>query len=318
MSIITRMKRKFLYFLSDINFRKKMFKLFKFEENYCDYEDRFSVHVRFTDVCPNKCKWCLDQKCVKGNKKASGKEMAKMTNFLKRKMVQVSGGEPLIDMNRIYEFFQNLDEGPKININTYLPKTAYDNQDKLFEIFDKCNMIEISCQGTCNEEDEAVYGTKLGYDKYAFIKELAKRYSDKIHINCVLDRNKIATMHDIEDFFKFFYSFGIKNFYIKEMGKTPPGSYEEYISINEILKNSNMKQLRSAYCYGCRPDVSYLFEKDFPGIYVRLKRWCQFEGGEKLTLLDKFKFWLNYNFLSKRALIILNENGAYSDWFVKR
>ena len=121
------MKRKFLNLLRKINFRKLMFKFFKFEENYCDYEDRFSLHIRFTDKCPNKCEWCLDKYGIKGNKNASGKEMAKRANFLEREQLQISGGEPLIDMNRIYEFFQNINDKVKINLNTFLPKAAYES-----------------------------------------------------------------------------------------------------------------------------------------------------------------------------------------------
>ena len=311
------MKRKFLNLLKKINFRKLMFKFFRFEENYCDNEDRFSLHIRFTDKCPNKCKWCLDKDCKKGQKNASGKEMAEMANILKnREVMQISGGEPLINMKRIYEFFENINDKVKLNLNTYLPKTAFLNKDKLYKIFDRCNMIEISCQGLTNEEDEEVYKSPLKYDKHAFIKELAKRYSDKIHINYVLDKTKVQNIDDLNKFIEYFWNMGIKNFYFKEMGNTKPIQYENYISLNTILKNSKLKTLKSCFSYGCRPEISYLFNEKWPGIFVKCKRWCYFEGGNKLTIIDKFKCWLNINFLNKKPSIVLNENGKFSFWFV--
>ena len=242
--------------------------------------------------------------------------MAKTANWTKRKLFQISGGEPLIDMDRISEFFDNIDDDITVNLNTSLPKTAFNDKERLYKIFDRCNMIEISCQGTCNEDDEKTYKSKLGYDKYAFIIEIAKRYADKIHINYILDKNKVHTIKDIEDYIRFFYDNGIKNFYIKEMGKTSPGKLEDYISINEILKNSGIKKLGSSFSYGCRPDITSLFSEKFPGIFIKCKRWCYFEGGDMLTWIDMFKLWLNLNFREKKASIVLNENGKFSEWFI--
>ena len=314
---MSKLKRKLWSFLYKINFRRKMFKLFKFEENYCDFEDKFSLHVRFTSRCPNRCEWCLDKYCAhNAEDEASGKKMAEVANWSERKLMQVSGGEPMLNIDRLHEFFMNVNKGVKLNLNTYLPKTAYDNREKAYEIFDRCNMIEISCQGISNEEDEATYKTKLNYDKYAFIEELATRYADKIHINTILDKNKTKTMDDLRRLIDWYYSIGIRNFYFKEIGDSKGKQFKDYISFNEILKNSGMKKLLPAFSYGCRPDLSRLFAKEYPGIYVRVKRWCFFEGGEKLTWIDKFKLWLNFNFLRKDSSIVLNENGLFSFWFV--
>lgn len=301
------------------NFRITALRTLRFAVCYCDTTDKDTVFVRFTSRCPNACPFCFDRAMPHERELASARELAEKTNLLGRK-VMLSGGEPCVDMKRLAEYVDALDpEKAKVAcIMTSLPKQAWDSKDELKRLIRKCGMIDISSHWITDAADERVYGCRLGYGKQAFISELAREFPEKVFVSCVLTKSMYRNETDVEERLSHYWKAGVRNFYLNEIGTTRPFEKDpEYVAIGDLLPDTGIKAAYgSAFCRGCKVDLSRYFETDYPGITVKARRRCFRCGSGTETWGDVVKTFVNWAFrMDKRATPVLNENGEITPWF---
>jgi len=302
-------------------------RLFKFETNYCDVDDNDELFIRFTDACPNKCKFCFDAGCRKLEHEKSGAELARevLEKHASRKHLMISGGEPLLDPGRLLEFLNALPEDYVVeSLMTSLPEAAFKEKDKLAEILKRCKILDISTHGNSNEEDEETYGRKFnGYDKQKFIQELASQWPDKTYVSCVLQESKFKTLYEVKGRIRHYLGeLGVKNFYFNEVGNSEPFvKASDYISIEELFSRSHEEfpAKKSAFCYGCKLDMTKVFKQWFPDVaVVKCRRRCYRcgAGEESLGWLDVLKQFIQTRCLPRReATPVLHGDGKTTAWF---
>ena len=301
---------------------KFFWKLFRFKTNYCDDSDFETLFVRFLSACPNKCKFCFDANCTKLDNLVSGVELAKKVEKSGRKHIMISGGEPCLDMQRLYDFIVSLPNDVMIeSLMTSLPKSAFEHKDLLEVIIQRCKLIDISTHGNSNEEDEAIYGVKLGYNKQDFIKELASKFPEKVFISCVMTASRFKSLYEIKQRLKHYYTkLRVKNFYFNEVGDNKPfKEADDYISIDELYSRSHEDfKFGTAFSDGCKIDLSKTFIEDFPGIMVKCRRRCfRCGAGDNLSWRDVIKQWIQAKMRLeiKMATPVLHGDGKATAWF---
>lgn len=298
--------------------RKFLFRLFGFAENYCDSTDESGMFVRFTNRCPNHCRFCIEKNCVKSWKNVSGKELAEKTNSSGRTFVSVGGGEPCLNMDRLLEYVENVSPGITLTyLVTSLPKTCLDRLDVLKRVIERVGLIDIASHGTTNEEDEAVFGTPLGYDKQALIRKLAGMYPDKVYVSCVLRKSAFRDFGDLARRVGYYYGNGVRNLYLNEMCLDRPFEKDpDFVSIDDLMAASGMKRFGSAFTHPCKLWISDMFEKDFPGVRVGVRRRCfRCGAGPELTWGDMIKTFIGRLERPRAATPVLNNNGLITDWY---
>lgn len=298
-----------------------LWKLFKFKTNYCDDSDLETLFVRFLSACPNKCKFCIDAGCTKLDRLVGGREFAKMVEKNTRKHIMIGGGEPCLDMLRLHEFVTGLPSNTVVeSLMTSLPKTAFDHQDLLDEILQRCKIIDISSHGNSDEEDEAVYNVKLGYSKQEFIRKLVSKFPEKVFVSCVMTASRFKSLYEIKQRLKHYTKLGVKNFYLNEIGNNKPFEVaDDYISIDELYRRSHEEfKFGSAFSDGCKIDLTSTFAKDHPGISVKCRRRCfRCGAGDNLSWRDVLKQWIQAKMKLevKMATPVLHGNGDTTAWF---
>lgn len=301
----------------------KISRLFKFEKNFCDEDDQKCLFVRFTNACPNRCKFCFDRGCRILETEMSGKELAEaiVEKHPSRTHLMVSGGEPLLDVKRLHEFIMSLPAEYQIeSLMTSLPKTAFESKELFFELLERCKVLDISTHGNSNEDDEAVYGSKLEYDKQAFMSELAKRFPDKVYASCVLTASRFSSLHEIKQRISHYTKLGIKNFYLNEVGNSEIfKEATDYISIDELFSRSHEDfPFGSAFSYGCKIDLSEIFHQWFSkDVIVKCRRRCYRCGhGNNLTWKDVLKQYIQTSCMPQRtATPVMHGDGKTTAWF---
>ena len=300
---------------------KFLWKLLRFKQNYCDDSDFETLFVRFLSACPNRCKFCFDVNCKKLENLMSGAELANLVKKSGRKHIMISGGEPCLDMQRLHEFVISLPSDVVVeSLMTSLPKMAFEHKDLLDEILQRCKLIDISTHGNSNEEDEDVYGVKLGYDKQDFIKELASKFPEKVFVSCVMVASRFKSLYEIKQRLKHYAMLGVKNFYFNEVGDNKPFEpASDYISIDELYSRSHEDfKFGTAFSDGCKIDLTSTFADDYPGIIVKCRRRCfRCGAGDNLSWRDVIKQWIQASLRinPKIATPVLHGDGKATAWF---
>lgn len=313
-----RMRRLKLRRTDMTKLRKAIFRLFGWAENYCDSTDEAGMFVRFTNRCPNRCRFCIERNCDRSWKNVSGSELARITNESGRKYVSIGGGEPCLDMDRLVEYVEGVDSSVTLTyLVTSLPKQCEDRLEDFEKVIRRVGLVDIASHGVTNREDEAVFGSRLGYDKQAFIHRLALKYPDKVYVSCVMRKSAFRDFNDLLARAGYYYALGVRHLYLNEMCLDVPFERDpDFVSIDDLFAASGMKRFGSAFTHTCKLDISGYFEKSLPGLEVKVRRRCfRCGSGLKTTWGDVFKTLVNALTLRRQATPVLNNNGLVTDWY---
>lgn len=296
-----------------MEFRRLLFKALGLTVNHCDYTDSENLTVRLTGRCRNNCKFCIERKSGTVLTDAPIEELIEKVNSSRFKRIMATGGEPCLDMNRLVKFFECLNKDITVSyLNTSLPIEAYRRKDELKRVIERCELIDISAHGNSNEEDAEAFGRDIGYDKQSFIAELAQWNPKKVYVSCVMRASHFRDMDDVRSRVRHYYGMGIRNLYLNELGNDRAFERDaDFVALDELLERSGYRTFGSPYTRGCKTDISALFQDEFPGVSVKVRRRCFLCGaGETVDLMDLFKFWVNKHFRMRIANVILNSDGT--------
>lgn len=300
--------------------RRVFSRAFGWAENPCDGLSPGSMFVRFTNKCPNRCRFCIERDCVRSWKDAPGRELARITNESGVSSVSIGGGEPCINLDRLLEYLDALDERIRVlYIATSLPKICAFRKQDLVRAARRADLLDVSSHGVTDEEDEAAYGAPLGYGKQALVAELAEEIPDRLCVSCVLRRSAGWKFDDLVRRAEHYYKTGVRRLYLNEMCLDSPFRRDpDFVPLREVVAGSPAEELvpESPFTGGCRTDLSPAFSGRFPGLSVEARLRCFRCGGQaEASWGDVLKAAAGCLTGRRQAALVLNNNGIITDWY---
>jgi organic radical activating enzyme len=112
--------------------------------NSCDgiYE---SLDIRFTKACDNNCSFCIEKFGIKSLGKTDVAALAKSVFDSDFKNILIVGGEPLLDLQKLYQFVhlvRSYTKVKKIYVTTSLPISIDINLDTKSLLIDIIKLID--------------------------------------------------------------------------------------------------------------------------------------------------------------------------------
>ena len=119
--------------------------------NSCDgiYE---SLDIRFTKACDNNCSFCIEKFGIKSLGKTDVAALAKSVFDSDFKNILIVGGEPLLDLQKLYQFVhlvRSYTKVKKIYVTTSLPISIdinLDTKNLLIDIIKLIDGLNVSLQ----------------------------------------------------------------------------------------------------------------------------------------------------------------------------
>lgn len=157
--------------------------------NSCDgiYE---SLDIRFTKACDNNCSFCIEKFGIKSLGKTDVAALAKSVFDSDFKNILIVGGEPLLDLQKLYQFVhlvRSYTKVKKIYVTTSLPISIdinLDTKNLLIDIIKLIDGLNVSLQHKNMDLKEHIVGEVEGYPVIyieekdtIFCKNTAVKYS---------------------------------------------------------------------------------------------------------------------------------------------
>lgn len=276
--------------------------------NSCDgkYD---SLDVRFTRACDNNCEFCIEKAGIAAHSLASAELMAKRTWQSGIDSILIVGGEPFLDINRLFQYVVRIRSFVKeIFITTSLPQSMKDNRGTLDAIIQLVDGVNVSIQSLDNDQNNQTLGASNAWDRIKFLKEVfLKKYPNKIRVNLNLIRGVLYTemgvFHAVADL----RDWGCQWVKLNELQNNDLA----YVSYEEIAR----LDLPSPYSHGCQTDLQI---PGITGIRVTLKRSCfVVESSRRATFSDLVKAILKRFYRRKNKFAVLYEDGTLSSGWKK-
>lgn len=286
-------------------------KFLKYNSNVCDHiSDEIIVMV--TKACPNKCAFCIDQ-LNKGIKTPPDFKAIKDTIMKyhdKVTCITLSGGEPLLYLEEVYDLTKYIKENTKcqVVINTSIPIQCYNNKELFFKLIDLCNCILLSGQHCSQFKADKIRISKSQFNRNEFYSSFKDK--DKFIISLNVHKPYLYTKFDILKNIEYFNNLGFKNIKICELYEHP----ESYVSIDEVL-GINLPQPFAVQCSNKNVDISDLLP-NFNG-NLTIKKCCFIKSKNlKANFWDLFKTITRRLFMRKKYFFgVIQPNGEiYPYW----
>ena len=286
-------------------------KFIRYNSNVCDHiSDEIIVMV--TKACPNKCAFCIDQ-LNKGIKTPPDFEAIKdciMKYHNKINGITLSGGEPLLYLEEVYDLVKYLKENTKctITINTSIPIQCYNNKELFFDLVDLCDCILLSGQHYSQNKADKIRQSKSKFNRNEFYKTFKDK--DKFIISLNVHKPYLHTKFDILQNIEYFNNLGFKNIKICEIYEHP----EMYVDISKVL-GIKLPQPFAVQCSNKNVDISHLLP-NFDG-NLTIKKCCFIKSKNlKSNFWDLFKTITRRWFMRKKYFFgVIQPNGSiYPYW----
>lgn len=291
--------------------------MIKMKCNCCDgIYNTFDVH--FTKYCDNNCKHCVDKLGLGiDTKKPNVDNICESIIANKDKINDVLflGGEPLLFLDEMLECCKRLKKETDLElyVTTSMPKVCYDNKEKLFELIENLNCLNISVQHYDEVIADKVRCSKSKYDRQSFYKEIIQKFPDKIRICGNIVKGMLDTRADIVKFLKQYESYGVKCIKLSEIQ-----NFTQYYTSFEKLFDL---KLPSAYSHGCQKyvDVKLLGPEFKDSNFKFLLRRCCFITNKdlKATFGDTLKMFLTLfrdPFERNNSRILYEDGSIHTNW----
>lgn len=288
--------------------------MIKYNCNVCDriYNE---VIIHFTKDCPNNCAFCIDKRNIgidsrKPNIDKIYKSLETCLEYIDT--VTISGGEPFIYMDELYDLIKKIKTNTnlKIIVVTALPKECLDNKEKFYEICEMCDNIQISGQHYDNEKAYQIMNIRFNskkYDRHSLIKEFP--FKDKTTISLNVIKYLFDNKEDILDNILHFNKLGYKDIKIAEMFDCD----KYYVSIPDVLGI----KMKSPFAHGCKTiyDTKKLIP-EFNGT-LTIKRTCFLRTNcQKASLSDCFKMLTKYIQKKDYFFGVIHEDGTIAPYWI--
>lgn len=266
-----------------------------------------TVDIRFTKKCDNNCSFCIEKKSsIPGNITDIDK-IFKAVIENKSKEVLILGGEPFLEIHKLYKFVKKLHKNKiKIYITTSLPYIIFLEYPKFKKILDLIDGLNISIQHYKDQTNTKVLNTADKFNRLFLLKMILGLDSSKIRVCLNLISYVIDTKRILFKAIKYLENMGVKKIKLNELCHS-----DEYISFEEIM---NIK-MKSPFSRGCYTKV---LEEEFPNINIELKRSCFItEKTLNANFMDIVKIILNRWFVKplKNKFCVIYEDGTkYNNW----
>lgn len=242
--------------------------ILKYNVNTCD-QIANEVMVHFTKYCENKCRFCIDatNKGIKPQK-PDVESIFNTINSIKDKItdVTISGGEPCLYLEELYDLVKRIKENTKLNVGiiSSLPTTCWIKRDLFFSILDMIDNFSFSPQHYDEDIADKIRGCKSKYNHQELYKILS--YKEKCCVNINLIKHYLDDIETICSCVKHYNDLGFETIKVAEIFEKP----HLYVSFEDIFKI----KLTSPFSCGCKTifDITPWIPT-FKGKFI-LKRTC--------------------------------------------
>ena len=177
--------------------------------NSCDgiYE---SLDIRFTKACDNNCSFCIEKFGIKSLGKTDVAALAKSVFDSDFKNILIVGGEPLLDLQKLYQFVhlvRSYTKVKKIYVTTSLPISIdinLDTKNLLIDIIKLIDGLNVSLQHYDSRINNVVLHASSKHDRLETLFMLTRinpEIRNKIRVNLNLVQgyidNKIEVLKAI-------------------------------------------------------------------------------------------------------------------------
>lgn len=254
-----------------------------FAKNCCDGAYK-SYDVHFTNICDNKCAFCVDKGSVTVNKgRPNWRAIANsiITNSAGFDDVLILGGEPCLFLKDLENLVLSLKlhTALKVYVTSSMPHMCYAYRGTFAHILEMVDGFNISAQHHDERIADQIRGTTSTYDRQAFYASLP--YKNKIRINLNVVRGLLDTPSVIKACIQHYAGLGVSSIKLSEIQH----STNDFISFEKIFDVT----FPSPYSGGCQQwlDAKAFFDVDTP---VLLKRSCfMCEDTLKASITDGVK-----------------------------
>lgn len=269
-----------------------------------------TVDIRFTKKCDNDCSFCIEKKSSVEALETNIDAIFETFKKTGSKEVLILGGEPFLEIDKLFLLCKKLKQiNTKIYITTSLPEIINKRWKIFYEIMKTVTGLNITVHHYDYIKNNKCFHASDNYNRLILTEKIIKNFPNKIRICLTLSKYYINSYYHLNNALKIMKILGAKKIKINELSHS-----KEYISFEKI---TGIK-MKSPYAHGCYTKV---FEKEFPGMNIELKRSC-FITEETLTatFLDFIKVCLNKFFIKplKNKFCVIYENGKkYNNWRTK-
>ena len=286
-------------------------KFLKYNSNVCDHIND-EIIVMITKACPNHCEFCIDQfnKGINTPPDFKAIKSCIMNYHHKISGITISGGEPLLYLNEVYELVKYLKENTKciITINTSIPYNCYENKELFFDLVDLCDCILLSAQHYEQNIADKIRKSKSKFNRNEFYKSFQNK--DKFIISLNVHKPYLYTKYDILKNIEYFNNLGFKNIKICELYERP----DQYIAIDKVL-GIKLPQPFAVQCSNKNVDISKYID-NFTG-NLTIKKCCFIKSQNlNANFWDLFKTVTRKLFMRKKYFFgVIQPNGdIYPYW----
>lgn len=245
--------------------------------NSCDgiYE---SLDIRFTKACDNNCSFCIEKFGIKSLGKTDVAALAKSVFDSNFKNILIVGGEPLLDLQKLYQFVhlvRSYTKVKKIYVTTSLPISIdinLDTKSLLIDIIKLIDGLNVSLQHYDSRINNVVLHASSKHDRLETLFMLTRinpEIRNKIRVNLNLVQgyidNKIEVLKAIRLLSNVYH---VKTIKLNELQNS-----DKYVSFENIFPDC---ELSSPYAHGCQTDITHYFDSLslMHDIQILLKRSC--------------------------------------------
>lgn len=287
--------------------------MIKYNCNVCDriYNE---VMIHFTKDCPNNCPFCIDKRNIGIDSRKP--EVDKIYESLEAcephiNTVTISGGEPFIYMDELYELVKKIRENTKLKILivTALPKICWDRKDMFYKICDMLDNIQISAQHHKEDIVSTIIQSKQNtqFPRQELFKEFP--YKDKTTISVNVFKGCLDTKDELVECIMHYNKYGYKDIKICEMFDAD----NFYVDIPSVLGI----KMKSPFAHGCK--VTYDTKKlipEFDGT-LTIKRTCFLRTNcQKASVSDCIKMLTKYIKKKEYFFGVIHENGTIAPYWI--
>lgn len=245
--------------------------------NSCDgiYE---SLDIRFTKACDNNCSFCIEKFGIKSLGKTDVAALAKSVFDSDFKNILIVGGEPLLDLQKLYQFVhlvRSYTKVKKIYVTTSLPINIdinLDTKNLLIDIIKLIDGLNVSLQHYDSRINNVVLHASSKHDRLEtlfMLTHINPEIRNKIRVNLNLVQgyidNKIEVLKAIRLLSNVYH---VKTIKLNELQNS-----DKYVSFENIFLDC---ELSSPYAHGCQTDITHYFDSLslMHDIQILLKRSC--------------------------------------------
>ena len=245
--------------------------------NSCDgiYE---SLDIRFTKACDNNCSFCIEKSGISSLGKTDVAALARSVLDSGFKNILIVGGEPLLDLQKLYRFVhlvRTYTKVKKIYITTSLPisvDTNLDTKNLLMDIIELIDGLNVSLQHYDSRINNVVLHASSKHDRLetlSMLTHINPEIRNKIRVNLNLVQgyidNKLQVLTAIRLLSNVYH---VKTIKLNELQNS-----DKYVSFENIFPDC---KLLSPYAHGCQTDITHYFNSLslMYDIQILLKRSC--------------------------------------------